>query len=359
MVAAAVFELAIKINGSELKYFNNVHIRKSYNAPGIGGIAITQLSFNTPKPFYATRAAEVEIEGISNCGKFFISNRNLSGGIYTVNCLDRNAFLDDALGFENFDDSVKASKKVKVSDLLQKLVTDLGYSGYGGLPGWLQYIYTSELDGITYAQLLNKLADAAVGVWCCNASENLQFVPFGSYSGSAVTQKHTSLDISADHKYTGLYITNSADNTIKIGSGTHLYDCLQLESSIYDINDGYIQELQDRLLNYTTTCYSCNKALLTSNDIPELVSRVMFKQIENDTTYEYGLLTNSIDVSVTASGLYATFGYNADGQDEIATRGIITRALDNKVEYGKCGSNAVLTKFQGYMYEEEAEPGST
>lgn len=335
-----------------------MRINKQYNIAA-GGICISQLSFNTPKPFNAVRAAKVTIDGISGAGEYYISNRTLSNGVYTITCLDRNAFLDTPLDFEAFDDSVKKSETVNISTVLDKVLKDLGYNGWGGLPSWCQMIYTSDLENTTVAQVLTKIAEACIGVWCCTSTNNLQFVPYGAYSGRIAISQHTAVDVGADQNYNGVIYRDSEGNTVKQGTGTQIYEVLEIESDLYTINTGYEEEVYNRVSKTKSTVFRCDKAKIEGNVIPDAVTSIIFQQFNDNPSSsiitEY--IANSFELSITSSGVYASIGMNADGQDEIRTNGKITRALENKVDYGRF-KNAVLTKFQGYMYSEEEEPAN-
>lgn len=354
-IAAAAFSLALYYgdNGeNKIQHFSNLTLRKTYSI----GISTAQLSFSTPKPFIAPRAAKIRLVGSSvvNTTDYFISSRTLSGGIYTINALDRNAFLDEDLILTAEDEE---KSFLSVSTFCEKLKSALGYTQVYGVPSWLQQIPIDEVKNKTFAAVMQMIADAAYGTWCCRHGEVLEFVPFGYYTERVGVEKHTALDVSDTPYITGLYITDGEGNTVTRGTGTHKYEALQLESTLYSCNDGYIEDLEDRVLkkknnfdaNVDKSAMCCATAILS--DIPDTVSIFDFDEYKGR-SFE----VKDIQCNITSNGIFATLSNN-NGTDEIQTSGKITRALNDKVDYGKVGRNAVLTKFQGYCYCEEKEPG--
>ena len=353
-IAAAAFSLALYYGDNaenKIPYFADLTIRKTY---GIG-ISTAQLSFTTPKPFTAPRASKIRIVGsIVHTTDYFISSRTLSNGVYTINCLDRNAFLDEDLVL-TAEDNEKSFLPVSV--FLEKVKSAIGYTQVYGVPGWLLNLPIDDVKNKTFASVMQMIADAAYGTWCCRHGEILEFVPFGYYTQRIGVEKHTALDISDTPYITGLYVTDGEGNTIIRGTGTHKYETLQLESTLYNCNDGYISDLEDRVLkkknNFDAvvdkSAMCCATAVLY--DIPDTVTLFDFDEYKGK-SFE----VNNIQCTITPNGVFATLSNN-NGVDEIQTRGKITRELNDKVDYGKVGRNAVLTKFQGYAYTEEKEPG--
>ncbi len=357
MTATAVFSISLFYGDNaenKIEYFSDVVVRKSYTP---GSIAISQLSFQTPKPFIASRAAKVRLLVVGGVGThdFFISSRTLSNGVYTINCLDRNAFLD-----ENVELTVAEEKQgyISVTSFLDKCKTRFGYTQAYGVPAWCIKLPLAEVQGKTYSSVLTTIATACYGTWCCIHNNVLCFVPCGNYTERLTVEKHTRLDIADANNVTGIVITNSDGTITKMGTGSYKYECLELESPLYDCNEGYMDDLNDRILlkhnNFDEKTVSrdtvvCQCAKL--DDIPDTVCIWNFKEYTGK-CFEI----NNMSLSITTSGIFAQLS-NDNGTDEIQTNGVISRAVNDKVSYGIVGKNAVLTKFQGYMYSEEEEPG--
>lgn len=329
-------------------------MRKSYTQ---GSIAISQLSFQTPKPFAAPRAAKVRLLVVGGIGThdFFISSRTLSNGVYTVNCLDRNAFLDESVELTAEEEK---QDYIAVTSFLDKCKTRFGYTQAYGVPSWCTNIPIVEVQGKTYSNVLTTIATACYGVWCCIHNNVLCFVPCGNYTERLSVEKHTRLDVATSNNITGIVITDADGTTTKQGTGNYKYECLELESPLYSCNSGYLDDLNDRILlkhnNFSEKTVSrdtvvCQTAKL--NDIPDTVCIWDFEEY-NGKCFEI----NNMSLSITSNGIFAQLS-NDNGVDEIQTSGVISRTMNDKVSYGTVGKNAVLTKFQGFMYSEEKEPG--
>lgn len=356
-IATAVFSISLFYGDNaenKVDYFSDVVVRKSYTQ---GSVATAQLSFQTPKPFIASRAAKVRLLVVGGVGThdFFISSRTLSNGVYTVNCLDRNAFLD-----ENVELTAEEEKQdyISVTSFLDKCKTRFGYTQAYGVPAWCVNLPVTEVQGKTYSSVLTTIATACYGVWCCIHNNVLCFVPSGYYTERLSVEKHTRLDVSNSNNVMGIVITNSDGTINKKGTGNYKYECLELESPLYACNEGYLDDLNDRILlkhnNFGNEIVSrdtivCQTAKL--DDIPDTVAIWDFKEYTGK-CFEI----NNMSLAITTNGIFAQLS-NDNGADEIQTNGRISRAVADKVAYGTVGKNAVLTKFQGYMYTEEKEPG--
>lgn len=322
------------------------------------GISTAQLSFQTPKPFIAPRASKVRlvVEGGTAMPDFYISSRSLSNGIYTVNCLDRNAFLD-----ENIELTAEEEKQsyIAVSSFLDKCKGKFGYTQVYGVPAWCVQLPIAEVQNKTYSTVLTTIANACYGTWCCIHSNVLCFVPYGNYTERLTVEKHARLDVSNSNDIKGIIVTDSEGNAAKQGSVTFKYECLELESPLYSCNTGYMDDLNERVLlkkhNFGNevvdrSSITCQTAKL--DDIPDTVCLWNFREYEGK-CFEI----NSITCNITCNGIFAQLSNN-NNVDEIKTSGRITRALNDKVGYGTVGKNTVMTKFQGLMYSEEEEPGN-
>ena len=159
-----------------MEKFGNVTVTKAVDGLGTSGICTSQLTFATPAPFNAYRAAEVVLTGVSGLPKYYIDSRTQSDGIVTVTCLDRMAFTDEEFPYSSLDSSVE--EDVPIGSVMQLIVNTVGgLTGFGGIPLWLQTYPKSKLSGVTCADILTEISTAACGIWYITDDENLQFLP--------------------------------------------------------------------------------------------------------------------------------------------------------------------------------------
>lgn len=142
----AAFSLSLEVAGAELKQFGNIQITRAVSGNGTSGVCTTQLTFTTPAPLYAYRAALVRLSGIGGIGDFYISNRSQSKGIVTVTCLDRMAFLDSPFPLSDF---TTADDSIALSDVMQKIVLTCGFASWGMMANSSWQYPKSKLEGVT------------------------------------------------------------------------------------------------------------------------------------------------------------------------------------------------------------------
>lgn len=317
--ARGVFNVTLRYgdNGeNEIQHFSNIVIQRSFDT----GIAISQLSFQTPAPFPAPFAAKITLGGV-NCGvDYYISSRSLSNGSYSVNCVDRNAFLDELVELNEVQ--IKQDY-LQTPDFMEQCRKYFGYSSIYGVPEWCAAIPVAEIEGKTYSAVLQMIADAAYGVWVCDRGNVLRFVRKGYYTESFYIDEHTGLDISAVPKITGIAMTDIEGNTQTRGYGDRNYKYLQLKNPLYCINSDAITDVYHRIVlnkhNFGSdvivdkSAMSCQRAILY--EIPHTVCIICFSQYP----YRY-YECNSMNISITPIGIYASLSNNID-VNEIQTRG--------------------------------------
>ena len=346
----AAFSLTLEVAGGELSKFGDIQITRAVNGLGLSGVCTTQMTFKVPAPLYAYRAATVKLGGIGGLPTLYISQRSQSKGVVTVTCLDRTAFLDEPFPIEDF---TAAGDSIALSDVMQKIVDKCGFSGWGMMASSSWRYPTSLLQGATCLDILNRISEVYVGVWWCNADENLQFVSFPNVTGGFRVNEHTAVDFGAEYEPAGVCVTDKAGVKHIRGSGLHKYDTITVDSEL--ASKATAEEVYSRIKGKKIKSLVCDRCKIYSPlDIPPIVSYVSFKQFDGDDTYS-DLRVNNIVCSVNSQGIFATIRCNEPANDEIGLRGRITTALNSKARYGEYG-NAVFNKYQGWLYVEEDEP---
>ena len=320
--------------------FGEVTVTKAVDGLGTSGLCTSQLSFITPDPFYAVRAAEVVLSGVSGVGKYYIDSRSKSGGVVTVTCLDRMAFTDEEFPFSDLDEAVPDD--VPIGTVMELIVRTVGeLSGYGGIPSWFGTYPKEELEGVTCADILTKISEACCGVFYITNDCSLQFLGYGLSSGTAYADAHTALDIGCDFTAAGLKCIDGQGNVITRGNVSRKYDSINISSEF--MSDEACAEIWGRAEGHTHTAFSCQRCRL--DIIPPTGGVIEFA---GSGAYRAG----SVTASISRAGIFAEVSNPDPSSSEIGVRGRNLRELDGKMSYGRSG-NAIYTKYQGVIYEEE------
>lgn len=333
-LSAAVFSLALAAGGTEISQFGDITVTKAADGLGTSGLCTSQLTFTTPAPFYAYRAAPVVLTGVSGVGKYYIDSRTQSGGIVTVTCLDRMAFADADFPYSSLDSSVP--EDVPINTVMGLIVQTVGeLTGWGGIPSWLAAYPRSELSEVTCADVLTKISEACCGIFYITDEQSLQFLPYGNTSGQANADVHTALDMGCGFTAAGIKCTDGDGNIITRGDASRKYDSINISSGL--ITDAGCEEIWGRAGNYTHTAYSCQRCRLDA--VPPTGGTVSFA---GSGTMRAGSLT----ASISRAGIFAEVSNPEPSGSEIGTRGRNIREIDGKVNYGRHGA-VILTKHQG------------
>ena len=325
-----------------MEKFGNVTVTKAVDGLGTSGICTSQLTFATPAPFNAYRAAEVVLTGVSGLPKYYIDSRTQSDGIVTVTCLDRMAFTDEEFPYDSLDSSVE--EDVPIGSVMQLIVNTVGgLTGFGGIPLWLQTYPKSKLSGVTCADILTEISTAACGIWYITDEENLQFLPYGSTSGDIPSDKHTALDLGTEFTATGVKCVDGSGNIYVAGDASRKYDSINIESDI--ASQAGCSEIFSRAETYTHTAYSCQRCRLSS--IPPTGGRIIF---QGSGTYRAGSLT----ADISSAGIFAEVSNPEPSGSEIGVRGRNLRDLDARLKLGVSGA-MIFTKYQGVVLTDGEE----
>lgn len=329
----------------ELTQFGDVQIKRNCNAPGLSGVCVAELSFTTPAPFYAARAAEITVVGLDGLPKFYVSKRTLRGGVVTVSCLDKLAFGDIMFPTEKLDGTAASYTVTTVMELIC-LEMFGGVPHYGGLPSWLHEIPAEMLEEVSCVGLLGLISEAACGVFYCASGDNLQFLKFGDNSGSFNITEHAVVDSGAEYTMSNIICKTGSGKTFWRGQVDHIYDTIYINSDLIT-NEG-CEEIWERAGNYSLCTWSCSGCRLLGNNIPYVGAMMSFAGGGD-------YVAHSISCRVTAAGVFAVLNGSDSLSDEIAVRGALARAVANRVEYGKRSGNIIHTPYQGIIFADDEE----
>jgi len=307
--AATVFRVTLHCGDNaddEILDVNNIVIQKSFDT----GVAVSKLSFQTTVPFVAPFETKIVLGGVNGAVNYYVSSRTLANGVYTVECLDKNAFLDKPAEL-----TIEQEKMdyIAVSAFLEMVKVQFGYTAIYGVPEWCVVLPIEEVLGKTYSAILCSIATACQGVWVVDRGEVLRFVRKGYYTEAFQITEHTRLDVFAKPKIKGIELRDAKNNIITRETKKNNYEILCLESAIYRANGSFIEDahtdIYDRLVigkhNFGTnkivdkSTVFCRKAIL--HEIPHTVCIINYAQIPN-IYFE----CTSMTIRITSTGIYAT-----------------------------------------------------
>lgn len=317
--------------------FGDVQIKRSCNAPGLSGVCAAELSFTTPAPFYAARAAEITVAGLDGLPKFYISKRTLRGGVVTVSCLDKLAFSDIMFPTQKL---VKADS-YSISTVMQLICLEMfgGTPSYSGLPSWLDEIPAEMLEEKTCIDVLQFISEACCGIWYCASGNNLQFLKFGDNSGHFNVSVHAAVNSGAQYSMSNVICKTGSGKVFFRGQVDHIYDTIRIDSDL--ITDEGCGEIWERAGNYSLCTWDCSGCRLPENNIPYVGAVMEFAEGGD-------FVAHTISCRVTPSGVFAALSGSDSLSDEIAVRGALTRSVASCVKYGRSG-NIVITAYQGII----------
>ena len=168
-----------------LTSFGDIKISRSIAGVGLSGISVSALSFKTTEDMsFVSLAAPVVVGGISGLPTFYIDRRSYNDGVWTVDCLDRCAFLDMPI-----TGLTASSGKYLMSAVFTKMVADCGCTSVSAPSGLPTYIEQEKIDGQTYQSVLQSISEAYCGFWCSHYTSTIEFVPYSQeQSGETVSE---------------------------------------------------------------------------------------------------------------------------------------------------------------------------
>ena len=364
MTTAAVFSIAVSIEGGLLGEVTSLKLSRSVSGMGTGGISISSLTFSTDSVVYTEKMRAPFVSAVIKWNderdvplpQFWVDKRSIKNGIITFTCYDTLAFAD-SLYFteEDFEDTVLKShgeinapavlsvveKKMQRGD---PLTVDSGGMG-------ASCIFKSEaLIGQSVSSVLRTIADCSGGYWCIKNYNTLKLIRFTGYncSDSIDTNDYSLPDIGESMDIDGIDAT--LDNGKRYSSrsssgGTGYIIDISTNGTLTEEN---IETLSSEVCGEGKyTYWNVEKAALKY--VPDLGAAFVING--------NSLITNNISAVIDSTGIICSLGANEVSGGEIGrSMGEITRKLDNTIQSGEeCGNNMMITKYQGIMFIEEGD----
>lgn len=284
---------------------------------GLNGISVASLTFKTTDNNALTLsniAAPVIVSGIGNLPTFYIDKRSYDDGVWTVECLDRCAFLDMPI-----KGLTASSGKYLMSAVFTKMSTDCGctVSAPAGLP---TYIEQEKIDGQTYQSVLQSISEAYCGFWCSHYTNTIEFVPYSQeQSGESITD-YSKIHDYGEFEYSSVTVSDGK-NTQTFGSSAPE---LKISNDFVDISNA---TLYNGIVGSTFKGWSVDKAIIPSANMPLIGGYLTMNNVKHRIT--------KTSAYIAGDKLVVSAGSDIPQYGEINRRGLLQQRLDNAVSTNK------------------------
>lgn len=298
--------------------FGDIRISRQISGVGLSGISVTSLSFKTSDDIsIVSEAAPAVLGGIGNLPTFYVNQRTYSDGIWTVECLDRCAFLDKKIDTSNW---TVTDGKYQTSAIAGGLISECGF-GSAVLPSGMQtYINKECVDGQTYQTILNEISQAYCGFFRSPSINALDFVPYDQTTSGETISDYTRMHDNGTFAYRGVRVSDGKNEAI-YGSSAPILDISN------DFADPDNSQLYNSIVNNTFEGWSVDKAVSELADMPSLGGSLTM----NSNSYR----VTRASAYIAGNKLILSVGGDIPQYGEINRRGLLQQRLDNAVSVDK------------------------
>ena len=292
----------------------------------MSGISVTSLSFKTRQDLSVgvDIAAAVTLMGITGVPTFYINNRSQADGVWTVECLDRCAFLDVEINTSGWQPD--SAGRYNISSFIGGL-RSLGFTSVS-LPYTSAYIARTAIDGKTYQTVLQEMSEVYCGFFCCTYLDELQFVSYNSAVTADTAEAWSRIHENGTFRYTAVSVQNGA-RASKAGSGT---PALDINNELADPSS--MSTYADLILT-TFTGWSVDNYISSLTVFPAVGGTITFGNTTLRATRAEGRIVGN-KLLISAGGDIPQYG-------EINRKGLLQRRLDDMVSTTKVYNNLKVT----------------
>lgn len=324
---------------------------------GTSGVCTQEFSFTISTEEYNLRTippnAEAKLytdvagEYLIACG--FISVRSKKGGTVSFTTYDRMAYTDQTIIFSESDFT---DNTISSTSVMSKVQHQCGFESWGlssaDIDTPIPAIPREKVEGRTGREILEMLSKAWCGVFHTPDNEKLLFLPFEAPLSAVIDYTEISHTQIVEGNVKGpieqVIITNGSEEFQAGNIGADVFKTLKISS---DLASGELAaKLMQRVNGLIYQAWDCSK--LTFNDIV-FDSLMTFKtQMDiNGVTR----ITNHVEKSITAYGIFSTCGVNEFSENEFEYLGAISRKIANKISDGEeLGNKQLVTRYQGIIH---------
>ena len=325
------------MNGTDLEDYSDLVISRSISNLGIGGICVTSCAFKTRDVMetYGQCATVAIGGGVGNVPLFYINKRTYSDGVWTVEALDRCAFLDRRIvttGWQQIQPATPTDTlSYDTATFISAMIEQCGLGNDSAIPYTETKIPCDLIDGQTYQSVLSSMALAYCGFFYCPSDTNV--LTFMSYSSSGTSQltldAYSRIHDNGSYSYNSIKVTN--------GSKSVTYDGGSLEGGVpcLEINNNFAKAdgsqaasaIYEGLRGRSFKGWSVDKAACTSLSVPNVGDPILI----GGTSYR---LTR-VEARFVGSKMMLSMGQDIPQMGEIERRGLLQQKLDEAISTQK------------------------
>ena len=371
-----VFSYVLIIDDKQYFSFGNLQIKQEADGMGVSGISAAEFSFTVSYEEYAKNKPRSGAEVVFGFGDesnkiyvFHVSQRSRKGGTVTFKCYDKSIFFGISsdlidIPYVNVDEKDEKSGEINTLGVVRSIAKHFGLTctdrintqvwGLGQL-----MMKKSDIAGKTVRSLLETISTAWCGYFVIAPNYTLDFALFGDDVNTLCDVKtHSEIEMQSERSpitqviaYTGsdyYYANLKDDNGQKIESDVLSTLTVQTDFASQE----YAEMLLSRIQNYTYRSWRCSKAILERPAVlPTLSMMLNGYHFPKGLDITARLIANSMTLSFTSTGVYATLGSNEVVEDEYTFLGYISRKLEEKISDGeKLGNDTLITRYQGIVH---------
>lgn len=299
----------MRINGESVtEPYGGLKFSGSVPGFGVSGIATCQFDFDVydEHGIYGTAmlgGASAELVGVF--GKFYISKRDVSGGVCRFTAYDFTADTSGEFDTSGLWQSATADY-ITSGSVLDSLSEQMEASLTVGDPADLDMQITREqLTGQSFNGVLEMIAESACGVWCADGEGGLTLIDLDNditrYGYGASSAEYAEIDYRGVQRIGKLIHTNSATGNVEENGGS-TGNVIAVENPIVARGDGLCGKVWERIGNYQYQAWRCEKALLESVPSKRLLcTAINFEGMSP-------LIVGDFTLDVDSTGIYFSGG---------------------------------------------------
>lgn len=263
----------------------DIRISRAISGAGLSGISVTSLTFRTTDGLLNTGiAAAVMVSGIGNLPTFYINKRTYRDGVWTVECLDRCAFLDVVIiptsnGQPGGQPWAKDEERYSTGALRNGFYSQCGANV--NLPYTETYIPCEKVDGKTFQTVLSEMAEAYCGYFGCWSGNTVELVRYDSQRSGDTISDYSMIHDDGEFSYSSVSVSNGK-KTVVYGSGAPR---LTINNDMVsdDLGDTATSQLYNGIVNRNFYGWSVDNAVSVISAMPIIGGSVNFGSV----TYSY------------------------------------------------------------------------
>ena len=227
----AVFNIpySLIIGGREFSpdLISSISISKSLSGLGLGGIVTQQISAVVYADHSFSKGDSVKVVGFDGLPTFYIDGENRTEDTVNITAYDRCRKLSQPFDFSSLKDGGKVDENgnpvyidVVASQLCGMIANQCGFNGASNTGDLLIDKVSGDFyKGNSCNGIIENLAAASGGFFCCDSSDNLRFQRIGSGFSSASASQNSAVIVYPESSFSRLIVSGDKSEIYDIGSG--------------------------------------------------------------------------------------------------------------------------------------------